>query len=270
MKTGLAVVILTTAVLVVRPQADPRAGDAGPEGAAAADALLLPTSHPRLPSDVSRLWLAPEQPAGRHLETTADAVAAAIKLQARGEHAKALPLLSGPAASQGPLGGYAAYYAAVSQLRLGRASEARRSFQSLGMRPIVGYLIDAAALGEAEADEALDDLAAAVAIYDRLLMEKIASPDEVLMRLGKAANAAGDPAKAREAFARVYYEFALSDLAPAAGAELARLSSAQPMSADERYRLDLGRAQQLYSARQYSAAKGAFETLRGTAPATEY
>ena len=53
-------------------------------------------------------------------------------------------------------------------------------------------------------------------IYERLSKGKTTAPDDVLMRMGRAAKAAGRGEKATEAFSRVVYEFPFSDLAIAA------------------------------------------------------
>ena len=50
------------------------------------------------------------------------------------------------------------------------------------------------------------------------------------MRLGRAARAAGDIEKAATAFARVYYEFPLSDLSALAGSELESMPNVQPIA----------------------------------------
>ncbi len=198
------------------------AADAATAGGTSSSApTLAPTNHPRVPRDLAQLWLAPEQTPARGASAS---VVEAINLQERGSYEKSLTILGAPSAQQGPLGEYAMYYAGIAQLHLGRPSDARRTFQSLGARPLVGYLAEASALGEAEADETLNDSRAAVDIYERLLTSKIGLPDDTLMRLGKAAKAAGDTAKAGDAFARLYYDFPSSDLAPAAGSELARLA----------------------------------------------
>ena len=101
----------------------------------------------------------------------------------------------------------------MGELRLGRFAAARdaRFSSSWSDRPI-GYLAEAAALGEAECAEGLNDYDAAVAIYERLSRAKTTAPDEVLMRLGGAAKSAGDSRKAAEAFGRVLYDFPLVGL----------------------------------------------------------
>ena len=122
---------------------------------------------------------------------------------------------------------------------------------------------EAAALGEAEAHIALDDPDKAIAIYERLTKLKTAAPDDVLMRLAGAAKAAGDDQKAGEALARVYFEFPQSRSAAAAATEYNAMSGVQRLAAgNQRYKLELGRAQRLAGARQWAQARTAFEPLR--------
>ena len=96
----------------------------------------------------------------------------AVKLEVDGNFAKALPILSKPSLQQGPLGDYAQYYQAFAEMRLGRPAEARRLFQALQSKSPVGYLVEGAALREAECDEALGDQAAALEVYERLAREQ--------------------------------------------------------------------------------------------------
>jgi soluble lytic murein transglycosylase len=192
--------------------------------------------------------------------------ASAVKLEVDSNYAAALPILAQTALQQGPLGHYATYYRGLAELRLGRPSDARRTFQELAAREPVGYLIEAAALREAECDEALGDLAAAVDIYERLSKAKTTAPDDVLMRLGRATKAAGDAGKATAAFARVYFEFPFSDLSALAGAEIDGQPNLPPMVAGStRYKLELGRAERLFGAKRYAQARAAFEDARRAA-----
>lgn len=225
---------------------------------------LAPTNHPRLPADLSQLWLVPER--GSVTARDTKSFAEAVELMGRSDFAKALPIFSQPALRRGPLGSYATYYTGLSQLRLGRAANARGTFQEVRKQALVGYLAEAAALGEAEADEALGDEQAAVEIYERLATQKTAAPDNLLMHLGSAARAAGDTERASRAFARVFYDYPLSDLAPEAGSELEKLSAMEAMAfGNTRYRLELRRAEQLYAAKWYPQARASFQALRKVA-----
>ena len=220
--------------------------------------ILKPTDHPRVPRDLSQLWMAPEK--GR-VRTAAQAnLATAIKMEADGSHAKALALLTNPATvQQGPLSSYVEYYKGLAELRLGRNAEARATFQALQAHPLNGFLVEASALREAETDEALGDYAAAVAVYERLAATKTTSPDQVLTSLAKAAKANGDAEKARAAFERVYYEYPFSELATAAADEL---GSEPIVPGNPLVRRELARAERLFAAKQYTPARAAFERIR--------
>ena len=258
--------VLLSACLVARAEQQP---DSVAGAAPAAQALqsspvssvalvLRPTDHPRVPRDVSQLWMAPEN--GR-VRTAAQAnLATAIGFEADGSHAKALTLLSHPATAQkGPLGSYVDYYKGLAQMHLGQTAEARTTFQALQSRELSGFLVEAAALREAECDDALGDHSAALIVYERLAAMKTTAPEEVLTRLAKAAKAIGNEEKARAALERVYYEFPLSAQSAAAAEEL---ETDPIMPGNPRVRRQLARAERLFAARQYSAARSEFERLR--------
>jgi soluble lytic murein transglycosylase len=224
--------------------------------------ILAPTNHPRLPRDLSQLWMAPE-PAGSSRTSAQREFVMGVKLEVDGNFAKALPVFQQSAFRQGPLARYAEYYAALALLRLGRPDEGRRAFQALQAREPVGYLTEAAAMGEAECDEAMGDRAAELSVYQRLARTKTIATDIVLMRLAHAARLAGHPEQATEAYARVYYEYPLSDYALSAGAELTNGSVA---GGPTRYTLGLERAERLFNAKRYGQARSEFETLRAISP----
>jgi soluble lytic murein transglycosylase len=234
------------------------------EGEVAAFALA-PTSHPRVPRDLSLLWLAPGTPAVVPPAASRE-LATAMKLVEKGEYAKALSMLQQPSVEEGPLSLYAAYYAGLAEQALTRHADARRTFHDVLEHHPVGYLAEAAALAEAASAEALDDDRAAVEIYERLAAGRSTIPDEILMRLAKAARAAGDLRKSAEAYARVYYEFPLGDFADQAGTEFQALPNVQPIArGTERYALELGRADRLFGAKQYGPARAAFERVKPAA-----
>jgi soluble lytic murein transglycosylase len=259
------IVALAFAAAILVGHAAPRAQQ--PAAAdASVEAALKPTTHPRLPAEPTQLWLAPD--AAARAATRGAAIAdftQAVKLEVDNNFARALPMLSQPVVKQGALGHYAQYYQGLAELRVGRAADARRTFQALAAQQPLGYLTEAAALREADADEALGDAAAALQIYDRLAKEKTTTPDEVLMRLGRLAKAAGNPDKATEAFSRIVYEFPFSDLAPTASDELTNLPIGPIAAGTNRYKLELGRAERLFGAKRYTQARPAFDTLRSAA-----
>ncbi len=227
-------------------------------GATLAPIVLKTTDHPPIPRELSQFWMAPDT---RRPRTAAQAnLATAVKFENDGNHAKALNLLLNPATRQdGPLVAYAEFYKGLAQLHLGRVAEARTTFQSLQAAKPVGYLSEMAALREAECDEQLGDQAAALAVYERLSAIKTLAPDDILMKIGKTAQALGDTSKAQDAFERVYYEFPLSDLTDDAAAQLPDVGVS---AGSIRFSLELARAERLFAARQYPAARMSFEKLR--------
>ena len=248
--------------------ASPRAQQA--PSPAGGDVVLKPTNHPRLPGELSQLWLAPIAPAGTSRTGVArtaalNEFASGVKLEVDSNFAVALPIFMQPIVRQGPLGYYAEYYQGLAELRLGRASDARQTFQALAAKTPTGYLLEAAALREAECDETLNDQGAAMQVYERLSKTKTTAPDEVLMRFGRAAKAAGHPDKAAGAYSRLVYEFPFSDLAPLAGGELENLPIAPIAPGSNRFKLELGRAERLFGAKRYAQARPVFEGLRPSA-----
>jgi soluble lytic murein transglycosylase len=269
---ALFVAILLSECFVVRAEQQPdavvnssqasQAAQVSPvtSGASAANVALVlrPTEHPRVPRDLSQLWMAPEK--GR-VRTAAQAnLATAIKFEADGSHAKALTLLSNPATAQkGPLAAYVEYYKGLAQLHSGQAAAARATFQGMQALEMTGFLVEASALREAECDDELGDYAAAIIVYERLAAMKTTAPEEVLTRLAKAAKALGDEEKARAAFERVYYEYPFSEQSAAAADEL---GNDPIVPGNPRVRRELARAERLFAARQYTPARAEFERLR--------
>src|SRR4051794_28048060 len=97
-------VVLLAALVAFVLTADPRA-----QQAAVAGATPSPTNHPRLPRDLTQLWMVPAR------RPTAPTAAQrdfnlAVKLEIEGSFTKALPMLQQPAMKQGPLASYAEYY----------------------------------------------------------------------------------------------------------------------------------------------------------------
>jgi len=267
-RAGLLVILAVGLLYSPSPRAQQARGSASDAdaGSVSAGPLLLPTSHPPLPAESSLFWLAPEVDAQAAHVTAHSALAAASRSMAAGDEKAALGALSDPAARRGLLGPYVMYFAAQARLRLGDASDALGEFQEIQSLSPSGYLRDAAALGEAESREALDDQAAAVDVYDRLARQSPGNLEDVLIRLGRAARTAGDLTRAAGAFQRVYYDFPLGEGASIAAAELATLPRTDPVTrTSARYGLELGRAQRLFNARQYVPARAAFAALRPVA-----
>jgi soluble lytic murein transglycosylase len=251
---------LALVAAVLMPAATPRAQ----APAAPTPVVLKPTTHPPLPADLSQLWLAPST-RGPVRTAALNEFAAAVKLEVDSNFAKALPMFMQPNLRQGPLGHYAEYYQGLAELRLGRAADARQTFQALAAKSPAGYLVEAAALREAECDEALNDQDAAMQVYERLSKTRTTAPDDVLLRLARSARAAGHPDKAADAYTRLIYEFPFSELAPLAGGELDGLPIAPVAAGSNRFKLELGRAERLFGAKRYAQARPVYDGLRSVA-----
>jgi peptidoglycan lytic transglycosylase len=221
---------------------------------------LAPTVHPALPRNPSELWLVPaESPSTARAASASQPLADAVRALAAGENEKALALVSRQSLATGALADYAEYYKGIAQLRLTRAADARDTFEGLRKRDLAGYLTTAAAMGEAETAVALGDHARALAIYERLSADTNTVNDQILLKQADSARALGERQKTAEALLRIYYEFALSDSAVAAAANLEPL---RDILVRQGYKADLGRAAQLYGARRYADARAAFVTVQ--------
>ncbi len=245
---------------LVGSAAAPRAQQVPP-----ATVTLAPTNHPRLPRDLSQLWMVPESRSAVRTAAQRE-FTLAVKLEVEGSFTKALPILSQPAMKQGALGPYAEYYSGLAQLRLGRFDEACRTFQAIQSHAPIGFIAEGAAFREAECHEALGERAAAVAVYERLSKVNTAAPDEVLWRLGRAAKLSGNTEKAGQAFGHLYYDLPLSDFALSGGAEL---DNGPLVAGSARFALRLGRAERVFSAKRYTQARSEFDVLRPAAGGTD-
>jgi soluble lytic murein transglycosylase len=247
---------LVCAALVVLP-----AGVPSPPARAQDVPRLLPTAHPRLPADPNHLWLAPDGAAGR---TGRAGVllrfAEGVKRYHEGRTAEALPRVSAPALASTPLADYAAYYTGLTLLRLGRVEEATRTLERVRAREPRGALADGVLIALGEAAEQAGRFRDAIDHYTRLAERRTIEPPAVLLRLGRAAVAAGDRGRALEAFRRIVYEFPLSDEAPVASSELALLAGPAG-DPDASIARELDRAERLFAGRRYEAARAIFARL---------
>ena len=227
---------------------------------------LTPTDHPQLPGRPSLFWLVPERPAARATaargadDTPLSRFARGVTLFNEGNYAAALPLLSAPDLAVTPVDAYAGYYTGFAQLRLERFGEAKETFEALKDRKPIGYLAEAIELRRADLATAKNDAAAALRVLEPLAREKTSAPEDVLMRLARAADAAGDTTRALGAYRRVYYEFPLSPESELAGLEIDRLEKPALLTPD-RFKLNLGRAERLFGSRRYPEARDVYVSL---------
>ncbi len=231
-----------------------------------------PTEHPPLPARPADYWLVP--PAGwtggrSDVVSAARALAQAAKLIDEEKYAQALTYIRPAALANTPLAGYAAYLTGLAQADLDRFTDARDTLTALRATNPPGFLAEAAALQLAEINTTLGDYAGAVALCDDVLSAKPASPDDVWLRLARAASSAGDRARAFDAYQTVYFDWPTSETADSAALEMP-LSALGPVTAGTaRYRRELARAERLFAERRYADAREAFERLAPAAAGDE-
>jgi soluble lytic murein transglycosylase len=122
-----------------------------------------------------------------------------------------------------------------------------------------GYLSQAVALGEAEADQGLKDYQAEAKIYERLLASKSVDEPAIWLSLAAASVAAGNRPRAAEAYLHLYYEFPTADLAEQALGPLSTMPEVQPIEpGNTRYKLELGRGERLFGLRRIGDARTSF------------
>jgi soluble lytic murein transglycosylase len=244
----LAGVSLTAAQLVVPG----RAGVVTP-------AKLSPTPHPPVPSDLRSMWLVPVQTTRLGAAMT-NFVRGVRLLEDDDRAAAALPLLNDGALSTTPVADYARYYTGLALIKLGRYAEADRVLSDLASRPIEGHLPEDAAFRLAEVREAQRDYRGAVAVYEALIGRKLAQPHVAWLRLGLAADLAGVPMRSVEALRRAYYDYPTT-----AESERAREAlDKQDVDLDATFASkELARAETLFAARRWTAAKASYERVKG-------
>jgi soluble lytic murein transglycosylase len=231
---------------------------------------LVPTAHPSLPDRPGDFWFIPEtfpRTTAARAESAAQKLARAARAIDAGDFASGLPLVSATELTGTPLEPYARYYKAVALIGLNRLPEAAALVDGLalqGSRGGTGYLFaEAVPLRRAELDVATQNAPDAVDRLEALSKQNgLTSSDEIWLRLGRAAEAAGDRDKAIAAYRKVYYEFPLGQQAFEAQTALSRLD-ASPLA--DRFDLELARAERLFTARRWAQARAGFAPLGGMA-----
>jgi soluble lytic murein transglycosylase len=225
------------------------------------EARLSPTAHPAIPARLEAMWYAPEAdtPPSPAVANLAKAVQL---LDESGEPAEALRLINQAALAKTPVADYGRYYTGIALLRLNRLDEADAAFAPVSEidRPL--QLPEAALYRRAEIREDRNDFAGALAIYESLLARNLGAPQIALVKLGAAAAAVGDRARAIDAHRRVLREFVLSAEAAEAERLLDQLGGVA-LDTPEAIAEELGRAETLYKARKYDQARNAYARVMG-------
>jgi soluble lytic murein transglycosylase len=220
---------------------------------------LTATAHPPLPGEDADVWLVPS---GRP-SAAVTALGRAASLIEDAKYTEAAAALSKATLDGTPLASYRQYYAGLLAFRAGRLDEAQAIFGALVGRLPHGYLLDAARSRAGEVAEQQGRFEDAAKYYEPLSAKESLAPDQGWIRLARARQTAGDLRGAAEAYARVYYEFPLSDLATIAAGEIGTLNAWEPLEkGSTRYKMELGRAQRLFGAARYAQARDAFDMLR--------
>ena len=219
---------------------------------------LAPTAHPPVPVDLSSMWFATA--AATTMEPALTNFVKGVRLLEDRDNAEAaLPLVSAPALASTALADYARYYAGLSLLKLKRYAAADGAFAAVAGRKIDGHLPEDAALRQAEVRQAQRDFTGAVVIYESLVGRTLARPQVAWLQLGLTAGQAGQPARSVEALRRVYYDFPTSVEADTAAKELDRLTVDADAALAPK---ELARADALYRARRWSAARDSYEVVQ--------
>jgi soluble lytic murein transglycosylase len=205
---------------------------------------------------VDDLWLAPSTDA-----VVPSELARAVAMIPAGRAEDAIPVLV-RATGDPDLGGYAQMYLGRAYLATGKTDRAINAARLILERSTSGALGEAALWMLGDASMVTGNWVDAVAAYDALTKQRISSPSLAYMRLGQAAERAGDESAARAAYAKVYYDLPLSSDAQDADVALTRLGRDEVADRDAR---ESKRAETLFAARRYADARKAFEALRGRA-----
>ncbi len=221
-------------------------------------AKLSPTTHPPVPNDLASMWLVSAQSA-RLGPAMTNFVRGVRLLEEDDNPAAALPLVSDGALSTTPVADYARYYTGLALAKLDRHAEAESVFADLSARQIDGHLPEDAAFQLAGIREAQRDYKGAVAVYESLLLKKLAQPQLAWLRLGLAADLAGQPMRSVEALQRAYYDFPATAEADQAGQALDKqdVDLEAPFAAKE-----LARAETLFQARRWTSARQSYDRVK--------
>ncbi len=200
------------------------------------------------------LWIVPAQRGSNGTPTLADAVSL-LDAKKPADAIAALSSMSLPPA----LAGYGLLYEARAHLALEKYDEARRAAERLLAAAPAGALAHSAARLAAEVAERSERWADAVLVLDRLTAAGSSAGSEIVLRLARAAEKAGQPDRAREAFLRLYFDYPASPEATDAEKSLTGVGLA-PTAAD--WARSLERADRLFAGRRWAEAQKAYLAVR--------
>jgi soluble lytic murein transglycosylase len=219
---------------------------------------LAPTAHPALPASPAHYWLIPE--------TTPRAndpglrLAKGAALIAQGDYLAGLPMVTHAEIAKTPLAGYAQYYAGIAQHELDRLADADATLTALVKQDPQGHLKELAVGRLAEVAIDRQDAGRAENLLEELSEEKVRSPQDVFLSLGRAEEAVGHKEHALDAYRRLYYDFPTSEHAGQAQEGILRLETPS-LALPDKFARELARAEALFAARRWAQARAGFEPL---------
>lgn len=191
-------------------------------------------------------WLVPPG-----ISTQPTPVVTALAQLADGKAGPALPALTA-GASDATVGAYVRIHQGRAELALGRTADAAASAKAALAAASTTYLKERALWLAADVAEAATDWPAAAQALSALVALPSASPVQALYRLAVASQQLGQKETAAATFARVYYDYPLSDEAALSADEIPKATSPR----------EFARAQALFRASRWAEARKAFEAAR--------
>ncbi len=178
------------------------------------------------------------------------------------DYAKAIDPLNRAKVHAGDLGDYVAYYLGTSYLQTGRTAEGVSNLADFAAAHPDSLLVRDAAVRYADALLLEGQAAEAVKLLEPL---RVPVRSDLEFELGRAYAAAGQPAKAAETLANIYYTMPTSAEADLAYAELKKLPSAPPPTVTQRKT----RALVLLNRKRYAEAADEYRSLANEASASD-
>ena len=184
-----------------------------------------------------------------------------------GKYSEGLPFVSRTELADTPVRHYAALYRAIALFGVNRAQEARVTLESLFARRPEGFAGELTTLRLADVRVADGQPASAVDLLDTLLADRtVTRPEEIRVRLGRAAQAAGDRARAIAVYRSIYYDSPTSEEVSDIESTLRTIDTA---TLEDRLPLELGRAERLFAAKRYPAARAIYDVVRPVASSAD-
>ena len=219
---------------------------------------LAPTSHAPLPANPTHYWLIP----GTTPRTNDPGLrlAKGAALIAQGDYLAGLPMVTQADVARTTLAGYAQYYAGIAQHELKRFADADATLTALVKTDPQGHLRELAVARLAEVALDRQDAGRAENLLEELSEEKLRSPQDVFLSLGRAEEAAGHTEHALDAYRRLYYDFPVSEQSAEAQEGILRLET-PALAMPDRFARELTRAETLFTARRWAQSRAGFESI---------